>query len=85
MFFKKQLDQPPKCENCERLKRELWAAKDLHDRIMSRMIKRDTDIINGWLREIDALHLLLEEERKNGNGESERRCEYIHNCQSMNF
>lgn len=85
IFSKKRPDQSQKCENCEMLERRLWAARDLHDRIMSRTIKRDTDIINGLLREIDALHLLLEKKSENSDDKSEQCREYIHNCQSMNF
>lgn len=85
MRFRKQPDQPPKCENCEKLEHELRSRKAFHDMIMSRTIKRDTDIINGLLKEIDALHLLLEEKSKNSDDKGEQCCEYIHNCQDMHF
>lgn len=73
------------CENCERLKKELWLVQRNNDMLLSRRIKRDTDIINGLLREIDALHLLLEKQSQDGNNEGEDSCERIYNCQDMNF
>lgn len=76
------------CEQCDM--RELTgnaiaAQKSAHDAQIARIVKRDTDIINGLLREIDALYLLLEEQREHGDDKGEQRCNYIHNCQDMSL
>lgn len=76
------------CERCERLesmKRIIDRLQAAADAQIGRIVKRDTDIINGLLREIDALHLLLEKQRNDGNGKGEDECDYIQNCQNLRF
>ena len=76
------------CEHCERLesmKRTIIGAQAAADAQIGRIVKRDTDIINGLLREIDALHLLLEKQRNDGNGKGEDGCNYIQSCQNFRF
>lgn len=76
------------CEHCEKLeiaKRTIDGARAATDAQIGRIVKRDTDIINGLLREIDALHLLLEKQRNDGNGKGKDGCNYIQNCQNVHF
>lgn len=76
------------CERCERLesmKRIIDRLQAAADAQIGRIVKRDTDIINGLLREIDALHLLLEKQRNDGNGKGDDGCDYIQNCQNVHF
>ena len=85
-LFRKKKNAVPDCEHCELVRR--WedrykAARMAHDAQLGRVIRRDTEIINGLLREIDALYLLLEKERNHGNDEREQDEQYIYNCQDM--
>lgn len=76
------------CEHCEKLeiaKRTIDGTRAATDAQIGRIVKRDTDIINGLLREIDALHLLLEKQRNDGNGKGKDGCNYIQNCQNVHF
>lgn len=76
------------CEHCEELeiaKRKIDGTQAAADAQIGRIVKRDTDIISGLLREIDALHLLLEKQRNDGNGKGEDGCNYIQNCQNVHF
>ena len=76
------------CEQCdmrELTENAIAAQKSAHDAQIARIVKSDTDIINGLLRKIDALYLLLEEQREHCDDKGEQRGNYIHNCQDMNF
>lgn len=76
------------CEHCEKLeiaKRTIDGTRAATDAQIGRIVKRDTDIINGLLREIDALHLLLEKQRNDGKGKGKDGCNYIQNCQNVHF
>lgn len=70
------------CDN-EELKKRLNAAQAAHDAQLARIIKQDTDIINGLLRKIDALYLLLEKQSDHCDDESADSGQYIHNSQNM--
>lgn len=82
MFQKKQ---EKKCEQCRELEERLKWSKKAHDAQMGRLIRRDTEIINGLLREIEALHLLLQKQSNHGSGRSDDGEVYVHNCQDMNL
>ena len=81
------------CTKCKEVKRlssmvealqsSLAAERAAGTAQLGRTIKRDTDIINGLLREIDALHLLLEKQGNNGNESGGNGDSYIRNCQDM--
>ena len=74
-------DHCPDCTNCEKLA----AMEMMHDRQLAKVIKRDTDIINGLLREIEALHLLLQKQGNEGNDGGDDSCPQISSCQNMSL
>lgn len=84
-----------KCESCKtvaRLKEQIETLENskrsderLHDFELGIVVKRDTDIINGLMREIEALYLLLEKQSQNGDEQSEDGGAHIHNSQNMRF
>ena len=82
---KETVQQCERCERLESMKRTINKTLAATDAQIGRIVKRDTDIINGLLREIDALHLLLEKQRNDGNGKGEDGCDYIQNCQNVHF
>lgn len=76
------------CENCEqyeKLKHSYELAGMARDAQIGRIVERDTKIINGLLREIDALYLLLQKQGKNGDSGGNDGGDYISNCQNMHF
>lgn len=76
------------CENCEqyrKLKNSYELAGVARDAQLGRIIERDTKIINGLLREIDALYLLLQKQGEDGDSGSDDGGDYIGNCQNMNL
>lgn len=85
-MFQKKPKTPVTCdpENCEHVKSRGQLDNMIHDQLYCKRIKIDTDIINGLLREIDALHLLLEKERKASGNSGDEGHDYISNCQSVN-
>lgn len=74
-----------KCKRCLELENTIEAIRATHDAVLARTIKRDTDVINGLLREIEALHYLLDKQCKNGNEQGENGSSYIYNCQDMHI
>ena len=71
------------CEHCRELEDRMKWNEMRHDAEMGRLIRRDTEIINGLLREIDALHLLLQKQGDHGGDSCNEGNVYIHNCQDM--
>ena len=70
-------------EQAAELERSLEAEAAAHAAQLGRAIKRDTDVINGLLREIDALYLLLQKQRDHGGEDGGHGEDYIRNCQDM--
>lgn len=63
----------------------LKSQEELMTRDFVRHVKCSTDIINGLLREIDALHFLLEQERKNRDQQSDEGDRHTYKGQYMRF
>ena len=74
-----------KCKRCQELENTIDAIRATHDAIFARTIKRDADIINGLLREVEALHYLLDKQRNDGGNQGESGNGYIYDCQNMNI
>lgn len=87
MFHRKEKAVPDceHCERCEELKKRLAMNEFQHDRLYCKRVKQDTDIINGLLKVIDALHLLLEKQGEDGDQHGDDGGAHIHNGQNVNL